>query len=330
MNNYIAITQDTLLENTKIGCDLYLKSYVNGTARYVLFCHGDEIFGNDRKEELVEQSIKKLFICEKDFKRYFKYQENNLKNVLTDKNKSSREKSRVVYHVAKHLATDLLSDPRSGNNLRRATRWVDNTINYILNDKNAFLTLVKVTSHDYYTYTHSVNLAVLGLLFGKYLSLATYDLNCLGVGMLLHDIGKIEIPLEILNKPGKLTEDEFEEVKKHPKIGLRLLHDRKIEENCLRIIIQHHENYDGSGYPNRIGAKDIHLFGKISRLIDVYDAMTTNRPYAKAIRPFAALMEMRENMPNCFEKELLKEFIRFLGPIDPRRKRRKRNKLTKI
>ena len=194
---------------------------------------------------------------------------------------------------------------------------MDNTVIYILHDKNAFSSLLKVTSYDYYTYTHSVNLSVLGLLFGKHISLDTYKLNCLGVGALLHDLGKVEIPLEILNKPGRLTKEEFQIVKKHPEIGVELLEGQEnIAKESLKVVIQHHENYDGTGYPYRIGGKDIHLFGRISRIIDVYDAITTNRCYGKARTPYDALAEMKEKMDNCFEEELFKEFVYFLGPYN--------------
>lgn len=322
MNNYVAITRDILIDNTKTGCDLFLKSRVNASHKYVLFCRGNELLTGERKKELIEQNIKKLFIRTRDFGRYFKYQEKNLKNILTDRQRSSEEKSQAVYHVAKNLAIELVDNPRSGTNLGRVTRWVDNTIGYILNDENAFSSLIKVTSHDYYTYTHSVNLSVLGLLFGKHISLNSHGLNCLGTGMLLHDLGKIEIPLEILNKPGRLSMDEFETIKKHPETGIKLLEDEKIEEESLTVVIQHHENYDGTGYPNGIGGDDIHLFGRIARIIDVYDAMTTNRPYAEQCRPFAALAEMNKTMAGCFDKELFKEFIYFLGPVDSRKKQR--------
>jgi len=323
MNKYMSITYDTLLDNTKLGYDLYLKTYVKGVPRYVLFYRGDEVFGNDRREELIRQNIKKLFICTDDVQKYFNYQEKNLQTIISDRNKSSEEKSQTVYQVAKYLAMDLANDPRSGTHLRRVTKWVDSTINFIFHDQNAFSGLVRVTSHDYYTYTHSVNLSVFGLLFGKYLFFNPYELKCFGTGLLLHDIGKIEIPLEIINKPGKLTKEEFEIVMEHPAAGKNLLEDKNVEEGSLRIVVEHHENFDGTGYPNGIGGKDIHLFGRIARIIDVYDAMTTKRVYAGAKRPFAALKEMKEQMQNCFELELLKEFISFLGPHDPRRKRRK-------
>jgi len=95
----------------------------------------------------------------------------------------------------------------------------------------------------------------------------------------------------------------------------------------LKVVIQHHENHDGSGYPYGIGGSDIHMFGSISRIIDVYDAMTTNRSYAKAKRPFAVLVEMKETMSNCFNEELLREFVCFLGPKDSRSEIREEDEL---
>jgi HD-GYP domain-containing protein (c-di-GMP phosphodiesterase class II) len=307
-----------LVEDTEVGCDLYLRSYVNGYPRYVLFCRGDEQFGSDRKGVLIERNVEKLYIPSKDYNNFFKYQERNLPNILANNNLSSREKSHAVYHVAKRLTKEVLQDIcTDGVDLDRAKNWVKYTIGFILNDENAFSGLLSMTSHDYYTYTHSINLSVLGLLFGRHLSLGTDNLNTFGTGMLLHDVGKIEVPLEILNKPGKLTKDEFEVIKKHPEAGYRLLKDKEnIEEESLKVVIQHHENIDGTGYPYGIGGDEIDLYGKLSRIIDVYDAITTRRCYAGSMNPFDALKEMRESMISCFDMELFKEFVSFLGAKD--------------
>lgn len=323
MNNYMPVTYSSLIENTIVGCDLYISTYVNGMHRYVLYSHGDEIFTSERKMELLRQNINKLFVFTKDIKSYIKYQENNLHSILEDKNKTSKEKSYVVYDVAKYIVRDLLDDPRAGINIVRVAKWLDNTISYILQDENAFSSLLRVTSYDYFTYTHSINLSVIGLLFGKYLSMDVHNLDCLGTGMLLHDLGKVKVPIKILKKPGKLTKEEFDIVKKHPEAGLKLLEGQKqIEEKSLSVIIQHHENYDGTGYPYRIGGDDIHLFGKISRIIDAYDATTTNRPYGNARRPFTALANMKEMMFKSFDKKLYREFVYFLGPADSRKRSR--------
>ncbi len=316
--NYIGIDKHILVENSKIGCDLYLKVHVNGTSRYVLFCHGSEQYGTVRKGELVERSIERLYIQAKDYEKFFKYQEENLPCILESIDLGPKEKSRAVYHVAKKLTKDILQNIGGTEiDIDRAKNWVKYTIGFILNDPGAFSSLLSMTSHDYYTYTHSINLSVIGLLFGKHLNLSSENLNSLGTGMLLHDAGKVLIPLEILNNPGKLTKHEFEIVKQHPEAGFKLLRDQNnMEEKFLIPAIRHHENYDGTGYPYGIGGDDIELNGRISRIVDVYDAITTKRCYAGAMSPFAALDEMREQMIHCIDKELFQEFIRLLGPAD--------------
>ncbi len=120
---------------------------------------------------------------------------------------------------------------------------------------------------------------------------------------------------EILNKPGKLTRDAFGILKRHPEAGYKLLKDKEnIEEESLKAVIQHHENYDDTGYPHGIGGKEIDLYGRLSRIIDVYDAITTKRCYAGEMDPFTALSEMGGSMDNCFDMELFKKFVCFLGP----------------
>ncbi|MCP4255637.1 MAG: HD-GYP domain-containing protein [Candidatus Scalindua sp.] len=314
MKEFLAINESTLIVDTEVDCDLYLKSHVNGVPRYVLFSHGGEMFHGDRRKKLVENNIKKLYVYANSYKTFNDYQEQNLKTILADNKKSSAEKSNIVYSVAKNLTQELLNDVRSGVKIDRVTSWADNTVDYILRDEKAFSNLIKVTSHDYQTYTHSVDVSVLGLLFGKHLGLSQDSLRSFGTGLLVHDVGKVEIPPEILNKPGSLTTDEHKIVAKHPEAGINLLaKEGSILKESLLIVAQHHENFDGTGYPHGIGGDEIQLFGRISRIVDAYDAITTNRAHKKALKPFSALLEMRETMINCFDKELFKEFICFLG-----------------
>jgi len=331
MSEYTAITKDALLENTELAFDLFLRNDVNGKASYILFCRTGDQFSPERQEQLLNKKVQKLYISTKDTGKYLQYQEANLQNIVDDKNKSSLEKSGALYQVATNITEELLENPRSGKHIERASAWIGNTVNHVLKNENTFSSLFEVTTHDYHTYTHSINMSVIGLLFGKYLSLNQHELDCLGTGMLLHDIGKVVIHPEIINKTGRLTKEEFSEIKKHPKAGVEILEKRSnIDPLCLKIVAQHHENHDGTGYPNGLAGSDIHLFGSISRIIDVYDAMTSNRSYAIAKRPFAAMAEMKTEMPGCFNEELLKEFIYFLGAKDPRHKLRADDTLSTL
>ncbi len=323
MSEYIAITKNALVDDTKIEFDLFLKNNHNGRSRYILFCRGNQQFSTELRNELLSKRVEQFYISSKDTDKYLRYQEDNLNQIVLDSNKSSAQKSGALYQVAKNLTRDILKDPLPTHTIERASVWVGNTITHILENEKTFSTLFGVSSDDYHTHTHSINVSIIGLLFGKYLSLSPTELKCLGTGLLLHDIGKSSLPQDILAKRSDLTDEEFKIIKKHPKAGLKLLEDNnKIDGTSLKVVIQHHENYDGTGYPYQIGGRDIHMFGHIARIVDAYDAMTSDRPYAAAMRPFATLAELKKEMQGCFNDELLKEFICFLGLKEQRKKPR--------
>ncbi len=222
---------------------------------------------------------------------------------------------------------DLYADPRTGT-LERTKTYAFNMVDFILSDTMAAESLIKIAVHEYYTYTHSVNVAAVGTLFAQSIGFEECELKSFCSGMLLHDVGKTKISTDIINKKSKLTKEEFAKIKEHPLLGVEILKGvgNSFTDEYI-ITLQHHENDDGTGYPYGVEKDEIHRCGKIARIIDVYDALTTNRPYARAQRPFAALVEMKEKMFTCFDRELLMEFIRFSGPYDPRKKQRKDDKL---
>ncbi len=320
MNEYTVITKNAILENTKIGFDLFLRTDVNGQPRYILFCCADEQFTPERRDELINRKDRNLYIFTKDIDKYLRYQEKNLADIIGDSSKNSHEKSGVLYQVAKNVISDLFESPGFTEHTERVSAWVRHTIKHIIENEDTFSSMMDVISRDYRMYTHSVNTSVIGLLFGKYLCLTQHELDSLGTGLLLHDLGKIKLPPELINKRSHLTREELSLICTHPKEGLGLLeHRESIDSTSLKAVIQHHENYDGTGYPYGIGGKDIHLFGQIARIVDVYDAMTSRRPYADAKRPFAALAQMKDEMSHCFDRELFIEFVCFLGLKDKRK-----------
>jgi putative nucleotidyltransferase with HDIG domain len=322
MSEYLPVDLSSLKTDTKVGCDLYLLVKSGADSRYILYCRGDAIFENNKREMLLGKNISRLFITKEDQQKYYEYLENNFQSIISDVSLSPDEKTKIVHSAATNLVKDLFNDPRSGN-VERTKTFAYNMVDYVLKDSDAAHSLLKIAVHEYYTYTHSVNVAAVGTLFAKSIGLENENLKELCSGILLHDVGKTRISTDILNKKGKLTKEEFDEIKKHPELGIEVLDEADMEFKEERIItIQHHENDDGTGYPHGLKKDEIHLSGKIARIIDVYDALTTKRSYADAVRPFAALVEMKKKMSNCFDNELLMEFIRFLGPYDPRKKPR--------
>ena len=327
MSDYLPINLNSLISETTIGCDIYLLVKTSASSRYVLYYRAGAVFDTGEKEMLVKKNLDRLFIKKDDQQKYYKYIEPNFHNIISDTRISSDEKTKIVYNAATNLLKDLFDDPRAGN-VERTKTFAYNMVDYILKEGRASHGLLKIAIHEYYTYTHSVHVAAIGTLFAKELGFGDEDLKHFCTGILLHDVGKTRVSTDILNKKGKLTKEEYEELKKHPELGVAILQEA---ENGFTdeytITLEHHENYDGSGYPYGLQKNEIHRCGRIARIIDVYDALTTNRPYAKAIRPFAALVEMKEKMLNCFDKELFIKFIQFSGPFDPRAKPRNYDKL---
>ncbi len=321
--DYLPINPSSLKTNTIVGCDIFLLAKTTAEVRFVLYCRGDAIFDEDKKNMLVAQKIKSLFIKREKQRTYYDYLENNFQHIVSDTNIPLDEKTKIIHGAATNLVKDLYEKPSTGS-VKRTKEFARNLVDYVIKDSRAAESLLKMAVHEYHTYTHSVNVAAVGTLFGQRLGLGAKDLKGLCAGILLHDIGKTKINTDILNKKGKLTEEEFDIVKEHPELGVEVLKETGYEfEEELIIALQHHENDDGSGYPYGLKKDEIHPCGKIARIIDVYDALTTKRSYKDAARPFTALKEMKDNMLHCFDTELLKEFIRFLGPYDPRRKPRK-------
>jgi putative nucleotidyltransferase with HDIG domain len=323
MSDYLPINSKSLRSDTIIGCDLYLLMKTSAGSRYILYCRGNAVFENNKREILLEKNVSRLFIKKDDQQKYYEYLESNFQDIISDSRISPDEKVEIVYNTATNLLKDLFDDPRVGN-VERTKTFAYNMVDYILKEGRAARGLLKIAMHEYYTYTHSVNVAVVGALFAQNLGFGEEDLRHFCAGILLHDIGKTKIDTDLLNKTDKFTKEEYEKIKKHPEMGVEILKETGNGFTDEYIItLQHHENYDGTGYPYGLEKDEIHRCGKIARIIDVYDALTTNRPYAKAVRPFAALVEMKEDMSNCFDIELLKKFIRFSGPYDPRAKTRK-------
>ncbi|MBM2835447.1 MAG: hypothetical protein HW406_2608 [Candidatus Brocadiaceae bacterium] len=222
-DNYIPVTLDTIRVDTIVGCDLYIQNIVNGEIRYILYCNGTNTIRSEKIEELQKHKIEMLFIHKEDQNKYLKYVESSLKNIISDNRISIIEKAQVVYQVAKNIMLDVFNDPRSGIHVYRAKNLVESTIDMIITNKNASLAIINILSFDYYTYTHSVNVAILGLLFSKYLGIKFEELNVLGTGLLLHDIGKTQIESVIINKKEKLNEKEFTRIKMHVELGANIL-----------------------------------------------------------------------------------------------------------
>ena len=228
-----------------------------------------------------------------------------------------REKQKIqaiaIKEKSKTIVKDLLENPRSGQNMKKAVSVVTDLTDCILNNRDILYDLITLNSYDQYTYTHSVNVSVLASGIGVSCGLPREMIQLLGIGAMLHDIGKSAIPTEILHKPGRLNDREFEIVKGHVMEGVKAIElNDAIHEESRIVVVQHHERLSGGGYPNGLTGDQITVFGRICAIADCYDAMTTSRPYQDAGTPFQALTQMKTGR-SSYDADILDNFIRMLG-----------------
>ncbi len=234
---------------------------------------------------------------------------------LNDSSSPPEIQAQRIRESAELLMQQLLESP-TAENIAQAKQAIYSITDYILGNDETTSFLIRITSRDYYTYTHSVNVGVLAIALAKeiYQGKGEHNLRELGAGFFLHDLGKVRIDQAIINKQGKLTDEEMSEMRKHPSRGFSLLaQTHQLTEECKHIVWQHHERYDGTGYPQGLAGEDIHEYAKICALADVYDALTAERSYKKALSPFSALDLMRRQMLSHFRKDLFDKFVLMLA-----------------
>lgn len=201
-----------------------------------------------------------------------------------------------------------------GINSKKVHKTVEKMIGSIFRNRDALTSLVRIKSFDRYVFTHSVNVSILSLIIGRNMGLGRERLGDIGMGAILHDVGKMLIPEHILHKPDALTAEELAEVRKHPELGAEVISMSKdISGDSIKIISQHHENYSGKGYPSGIKGEEIHLYARIVSVADIYDAMTSDRVYRKAVTPNEVLQKMYMLRFSHYDPEFVERLIKALG-----------------
>lgn len=185
----------------------------------------------------------------------------------------------------------------------------DGLISSIDSKSDLFSFINNLESFDDVTYTHSVNVSLIAYTLGKWLGYDDEQLKEITVAGLLHDIGKTKISKEILDKPNRLTDDEYEEIKKHPVYSFKIIEDQDLPYNVKMAILMHHERYDGSGYPLGVKNEQISDYGKIIAIADIYDAMTSNRSYRGKHCPFEVIEHLEDKYLGKLDTKFLMTFL---------------------
>jgi HD-GYP domain-containing protein (c-di-GMP phosphodiesterase class II) len=232
-------------------------------------------------------------------------------NVISDELKFK------AMHEVTSLFTGLRnkSDARVAASLTSMTSVVDDIVSEILSNRHLMVNIIDIRNYDDYTYSHSINVAVLSVVLGTMLGMNRDTLNKLCMGALIHDIGKVFIDKRLINKNGKLTPEEYEEVKKHSLFGYNYLClNKRLDEKTQLVALTHHEKYDGNGYPAGLKGENIPLFGRIVCVADVYDALISDRPYRRAWQPAEAIEYILSGFDSMFDPAVISAFAKKVAP----------------
>lgn len=233
------------------------------------------------------------------------------------------ERGLAGVYIEDHLASDISIEETISEELRTegvealrngdvdvAKKVAEKIVDELTKNPRVKLDLIDLRSYDDYTYRHSVNVSVLATVIGIRMNLSRSELNELSIAAILHDIGKRKVDYAIINKNGRLTPEEYEQVQKHAEYGYEMVRFRLDFSSALKTgILLHHENEDGTGYPKGLKGDQIHIYGKIVHVADVFDALTAKRPYKKAFAQSEAVEYLMGACDRMFDREVVKAFL---------------------
>jgi len=295
--------------------DIYYKTSSFGNTDFVKFASSHPSHQSKVRKLIDSGECTEFFISQGDLIKYYHQATEQLRVMISDPAIPLLNKTQKLYDVSKDIMKNFFEYSDSEEVLK-SSEDVMGLMDQCLSEGQArFDTITKVLNKDYLIYTHSLNVGLYCLVYGINDKMSATDIRCLSLGGMLHDIGKAQIDSAILNKKGPLTKEEFDIVKIHPRLGQEIMESMQCyATNVVRMANQHHENYKGKGYPNGLVGREISLFARICKVMDVYDGLTTNRPYKKAVAPFEALKIMKNQMMDELDPKILGKFVRYMGP----------------
>jgi HD-GYP domain-containing protein (c-di-GMP phosphodiesterase class II) len=226
------------------------------------------------------------------------------------------ERAAKICAQSKRAVISMFEEARMGKAVDTggAQQLVEEITDSVSRNPSALISLARLKTADDYTYMHSVAVCAMMVALSKQLGLDEKQTRLAGVAGLMHDLGKAAMPMDVLNKPGKLTDAEFSIIKRHPEEGHRLLMTgTDVDPMVLDVCLHHHEKTDGSGYPKGLKGDEISLFAKMGAVCDVYDAITSNRPYKAGWDPAESLRRMAEWSNGHFDTKVFQAFVKSLG-----------------
>jgi HD-GYP domain-containing protein (c-di-GMP phosphodiesterase class II) len=315
--SFIPLNLRGLMAGERLTFNLYLKVNDGEEFKYLSYLEAGEVLEYKWLAPLARMDIKHLYFHQEDLEKALAYLNNHLQLLEVEGAAQTKKKLNVLGEHLNLTLRQVFSAPRLGPHINLAEKQIDRIIEEFQRDKLSPKMVWEILYRNYSLYNHSVNVCLLAVAMMLFLKKSNRESRLMGSAALFIDLGMTRISEGILDKTGGLTPEEWEETKKHPLIGKQMLRCHStLPAEGVQLVMEHHENADGSGYPEGLSLPRQHPWTRILRLLDAYDAITTFRPYRAAQTPFAAL-KFLQKQESCwgpiFEPRTIRNLIRFLA-----------------
>lgn len=312
--HFLPFAIETLRANSSIDCQLFLKLK---DIKFIKYKSPGTVFNSEIRTRLIDRGHKNIYVKSNEYSGLGKFLELNLKQVLGDSSIENLEKTKILYTTTSFVSKVLLSNPITSKGVKTAQKFVNQTAEFITSQPKVLKHLFEISSINYYTYTHQVHVMMYSIALANQIGLDSLEeLKQIGNSALFHDIGKVYIDQNLLNKAGKLNPIEFDQIKKHPELGFKALRETDtLSFQTLNTILRHHERLDGLGYPSGWTGTQIDLSTRIVTIADIFDALTTRRVYREDMGTFPALTIMKAYIGTRIDEKVFNSFIKLLGKI---------------
>lgn len=270
--------------------------------RHIHYLRAGDRLEAQKIENFEKKAPDAFYIYANERANYKKY----VKDRMISHELPTREKALILRESSMALVEELFESPDINRALDESKEVINDFILFMDQDPDAMAHLIGLSSHDFYTYNHSLDVGIYSLGLGKIAGYKDAELHELGQGALFHDVGKRHVNVDIICKAGPLDEVEWAQMQKHPTYGLMILNDYPVSDAIKACCFEHHESFVGNGYPQQLSGPEIHPMARIVAITDTYDALTTKRSYNNPMMPKDALTFMKEKLGTRYDVDLLK------------------------
>lgn len=303
-SDFVPISASMIVPSRLCGISLYVRDQDDGQLR--LYRAPNIPITPEWIEKLEQGSYRKLYVSTEEHQAFQRYLQANIKEMVRDETIPAMQRFALLNEVVRSVLGKVLTSSDLDASIAQTEELGHHVVELVCRSNVISSELCKIMYHDFQTFTHVANVSYFCVMLAKECGITAQDELCkVAIGAMLHDLGKSEIPDAILNKPGRLTDDEFRIVTTHPKIGfLRLGKRADISFAQLMMVYQHHEHLDGTGYPVRVSGPEIHPWARICSVADVFEALTSNRPYRMGMSKDVAFRIMDRQAGTFFDVEV--------------------------